>query len=98
MKQEPRDFNHGERDEDMRRPNHRHNRDRDADSLPPPLFGGPPSGGGGGAMSLFSINVTPSADLQQKLDAGLYEELTAPLSESDDDHHRRDRYDSPPKR
>lgn len=86
-------FHRGDRDEDMRLGSHRHKRDMGRETLPPPLFG---SSSSGGAMSLFDLNVAPSAELQQKLDAGLYDELTAPLSESDDD--RSGRYDSPLKR
>ena len=83
-----------DRDEDLRRGggSSHSNQDMGREMLPPPLFGS----SSGGAMSLFDLTVTPSADLQQKLDAGLYDELTAPLSESDDD--RTGRYDSPPKR
>ncbi|XP_067927807.1 uncharacterized protein [Watersipora subatra] len=43
--------------------------------------------------SIFSLNIQPTRDMQEKLDAGLYKELTAPDSGSEEDsfnspHHR----------
>lgn len=44
--------------------------------------------------SIFDLQLKPTADLQEKLDAGLYDEITAPLSDDDVDES----FNSPSKR
>lgn len=43
--------------------------------------------------SIFDLHLKPTADMREKLDAGLYEEITAPISDGDED----DQYGSPVK-
>lgn len=35
--------------------------------------------------SIFDLNLKPTAELQERLDAGLYDEITAPISDGDED-------------
>lgn len=44
--------------------------------------------------SIFDLSLKPTADLREKLDAGLYEEITAPISDGEED----DQYGSPIKK